>query len=46
MFVSQGTHLPTPPPIPAELLEAEARFLADPRSRDGDDGQYHPERQG
>lgn len=42
----QGQHLPTSPPVPQELQEAYARFLADPRSQDGDDGQYHPERQG
>ncbi|KAK3930037.1 Endocuticle structural glycoprotein SgAbd-2 [Frankliniella fusca] len=39
-FLAQGAHLPTPPPIPAELakaLEAAAR-LPDPN----DGGQYQP----
>lgn len=40
-FIASGAHLPTPPPIPAELQKAYADFLADPRSQDGDDGQYH-----
>lgn len=42
MFV-QGDHLPTPPPLPKEILEAYEKIAADPRQNDGDDGQYRKE---
>ena len=42
MFCShlQGDHLPTPPPLPKEIIEALEKIANDPRQNDGDDGQY------
>ncbi|XP_055690563.1 endocuticle structural glycoprotein SgAbd-2-like [Lutzomyia longipalpis] len=41
-FRAEGSHLPTPPPIPHEIQEALAKIAANPHSYhdDGDDGQY------
>lgn len=35
--------MPTPPPLPKEIVEALEKIAADPRHNDGDDGQYHGE---
>lgn len=35
--------MPTPPPLPKEIIEALEKIAADPRQNDGDDGQYHGE---
>ncbi|XP_034250419.1 endocuticle structural glycoprotein ABD-4-like [Thrips palmi] len=39
-FVAQGAHLPTPPPIPAELARALEEAARQPDPNDG--GQYQP----
>lgn len=41
-FVPQGAHLPTPPPIPAEIQKAIEQNLADEARGIVDDGQYRP----
>ncbi|XP_066250676.1 pupal cuticle protein 20-like [Euwallacea similis] len=49
-YVAQGAHLPTPPPIPQEILkslevirqaEASGAILEGAYQPEGDDGQYH-----
>ncbi|KAJ6633501.1 Endocuticle structural glycoprotein SgAbd-2 [Pseudolycoriella hygida] len=42
-FQPQGDHLPTPVPLPKEIIEAYEKIAADPRQNDGDDGQYRAE---
>ncbi|XP_055706755.1 endocuticle structural glycoprotein SgAbd-2-like [Phlebotomus papatasi] len=45
-FRAEGSHLPTPPPIPHEIQEALAKLASSPQQHyhdDGDDGQYRPE---
>ncbi|XP_017786009.1 PREDICTED: cuticle protein 3-like [Nicrophorus vespilloides] len=42
-FVPVGNHLPTPPPIPEEILKALEQNRADEARGIVDDGQYHPE---
>nr|AWK28317.1 cuticular protein [Nilaparvata lugens] len=41
-FVPQGAHLPTPPPIPEEILKALEKNAADEAAGIFDDGQYKP----
>lgn len=42
-FQPQGAHLPTPPPIPEEILKALEQNAADEARGIIDDGQYHGE---
>lgn len=44
-FQPQGAHLPTPPPIPEEILKALAQNQADEARGIFDDGSYKPEPQ-
>lgn len=43
LFFPKGDHLPTPVPLPKEIIEAYEKIAADPRQNDGDDGQYRAE---
>lgn len=45
-FQPQGAHLPTPPPIPEEILRAIEQNQADEARGIVDDGQYRDEHQG
>lgn len=42
-FQPQGAHLPTPPPIPQEILKALEQNAADEARGIVDDGQYRPD---
>lgn len=42
-FLPQGAHIPTPPPIPVEILKALEQNAADEARGIVDDGQYHPQ---
>ncbi|KAL1516641.1 hypothetical protein ABEB36_000526 [Hypothenemus hampei] len=42
-FLVQGSHIPTPPPVPAEIQKAIEQNLADEAKGIVDDGQYRPE---
>ena len=41
-FLAQGEHLPTPPPVPAEILRALEQNAADEARGIVDDGQCTP----
>lgn len=45
-FQPQGAHLPTPPPIPEEILKALEQNAADEANGISDDGQYRAEHAG
>ncbi|ERL96243.1 hypothetical protein D910_01540 [Dendroctonus ponderosae] len=45
-YQPQGSHIPTAPPIPAEIQKAIEQNLADEANGIVDDGQYRPEPQG
>ncbi|CAH0547601.1 unnamed protein product [Brassicogethes aeneus] len=45
-FQPQGAHIPTSPPIPAEILKALEQNAADEAAGIVDDGQYRAEHQG
>ncbi|XP_076272816.1 cuticle protein 3-like isoform X2 [Rhynchophorus ferrugineus] len=45
-YQAQGSHIPTPPPIPEEIQKAIEQNLADEARGVVDDGQYRPEYEG
>ncbi|XP_047997388.1 cuticle protein 3-like [Leguminivora glycinivorella] len=45
-FQPQGAHIPTPPPVPQEILKALEQNAADEAAGIIDDGQYKPEQHG
>ncbi|CAH1999036.1 unnamed protein product [Acanthoscelides obtectus] len=45
-FVAQGSHIPTPPPIPEEIRKAIAQNLADEARGLVDDGSYRESQYG
>lgn len=42
-FQAQGSHIPTPPPVPEEIQKAIEQNLADEARGVVDDGQYRPD---